>query len=119
MTPFTTIKTNLPPSRAGIGRRLKTHKLIDMIAQIMRRKITHPPSALVIKSTIQIGPLTCEIASCLSVGVSGLSIFHKRVQSHLNVRRDWLYVSEKPFFIAIGKEYLYSKFSLIFIFSDT
>jgi len=52
------IKTNLPPSRAGIGRRLNTHKLILIIAESIRININPPERELVIKSTIPIGPLT-------------------------------------------------------------
>jgi hypothetical protein len=119
MRPFITMNTNLHQSRAGIGKRLKTQRLIEIMAQIIRRKIIHPFIELVIKSTIHIGPLTCESASCLSVGVSGVNIFFTRIPSHLRVRSDWLYVSKKPYLIALKKEYLYLKFSSIRMLSET
>jgi hypothetical protein len=119
ITPLIKINTNLHPSSAGIGRRLNTPKLIDIIAQIIRRNIIHSLNALVMKSTIHTGPLTCASASCLSFGVSGVNIFFTRIPSHLKVRSDWLYVSIKPYFIAFKKEYLYSKSLLRVMFSDT
>lgn len=70
-----TIKINLHPSRAGIGRRLKTQRLIDIIAVRMIRNITPAPRLEVIKSTIPIGPAKLSTASSLSTGVSGKNIF--------------------------------------------
>jgi hypothetical protein len=54
--PLITIKINLHQSKAGIGNRLKTHKFILMIAQIIKIKITQFVTDFVIKSTTQIGP---------------------------------------------------------------
>ena len=82
---FTVINKNLHQSRAGIGSRLNTHKLIDIIAQITSKNINHASIELVIKSTIHIGHFTCSNASCLSTGVSGLNIFLTKIPNHLNV----------------------------------
>ena len=87
------MKINLPQSRAGIGSKLNTHKFILITAVIINKNFTHADKEFVIKSTIPIGPLTCLIASVLSWGVAGLNIFFTNIQIHLNVRRDWLYVS--------------------------
>ncbi|MBT3729604.1 hypothetical protein HOF65_06370 [bacterium] len=84
---FIVIKRNLQPSSAGIGSRLNTHKLIDIIAHITNKNTNPACIELVIKSTIQIGHLTCSKASCLSTGVSGLNIFLTIIHNHLNVRR--------------------------------
>jgi len=83
--PFIVIKRNLQPSKAGIGNRLKTHRLIDIIAQITIKNTIHHSIELLIKSTIQIGQLTCCKASSLSFGVSGLNIFLTKIHNHLNV----------------------------------
>jgi hypothetical protein len=57
-----------------------------IIAQIIKIKIIQFEIDFVIKSTTQIGPETCLIASCLSVGVSGATIFQTKVFNHLNVK---------------------------------
>jgi len=80
--PFRVIKINLHPSRAGIGKRLKTHKLILIIAHKISIKINHADIEFVIKSTIHIGQLTCSIASDRSVGVLGLNIFLIKIHNH-------------------------------------
>ncbi|MDR1987816.1 MAG: hypothetical protein LBQ24_03510 [Candidatus Peribacteria bacterium] len=72
---FVSINKNLHQSSAGIGKRLNTHKLIDIIAQNIIRNINQACRELLIKSTIQIGQLTDSNASFLSSGVSGLNIF--------------------------------------------
>jgi hypothetical protein len=53
-----TIKTNLPPSSAGIGRRLNTQRLIEIMAHKIIIKIIPFQIDFVIKSTIPIGPDT-------------------------------------------------------------
>jgi hypothetical protein len=53
------IKINLPPSNAGIGSKLNTHKFILIIAVIINKNLTQAESEFVIKSTIQIGQLIC------------------------------------------------------------
>ncbi len=77
IVPFIVINTNRPPSRAGIGRRLNTHRFIDIIAAIIIINLIHPHSEPLIKSTIPIGPLTCSTASLRSTGVSGNISFLK------------------------------------------
>lgn len=81
-----TMKAKRPPSRAGIGRRLNTPRLIEIMAPIIRRKIIPSLKVFEIKSTSQIGPLICSIASLLSSFVFGANIFCTRIQSHLNVK---------------------------------
>jgi hypothetical protein len=54
----------------------------------MNKKTIHHSNELLIKSTIQTGQLTCEIASVLSSGVFGLNIFVTNIHNHLKVRRD-------------------------------
>jgi hypothetical protein len=88
MMPLTKININLHPSSAGIGKRLKTHKFILIIAAMMNINFIPAESEFVIKSTIPIGPLTCSIASCLSIGVSGTTIFFTKLPIHWNVRSD-------------------------------
>ncbi|MBT3726184.1 hypothetical protein HOG21_00320 [bacterium] len=85
--PFIVIKINLHQSRAGIGNRLKTHRLIDIIAQSIIMNVIQASIELLIKSTTHIGPLTCFMASCLSLGVSGLNIFLIRIFIALNVSK--------------------------------
>jgi hypothetical protein len=82
------INTNLPPSSAGSGSKLNTPKLILITAAIININIIPADIELVMKSNIPIGPLTCSIASCLSVGVAGLNIFLTNNQIHLNVSSD-------------------------------
>ena len=77
---------NLPPSRAGIGSRLKTQRLIDIIAHSIKINTIPLEIDFVIKSTIPIGQDICLIASCLSLGVSGVKIFPAKSESHLKVR---------------------------------
>jgi hypothetical protein len=60
------IKINLPPSSAGIGSKLNTHKFILITAAMINKNFTQADNEFVIKSTIPIGPLTCFIASDLS-----------------------------------------------------
>ena len=47
-----------PPSSAGIGRRLNTHKFTDMIAHNMSRRDNPQLRDCVITETIPIGPAT-------------------------------------------------------------
>jgi hypothetical protein len=72
---FVNISKNLHQSSAGIGKRLKTQRLIETIAQNITKNTNQASKELLMKSTIQIGQLTDSIASCLSSGVSGLKIF--------------------------------------------
>jgi hypothetical protein len=51
-------------------------------------KIIHCDIEEEIKSTIHIGQLTCEIASSLCSGVSGIKIFHTSKFNHFNVNND-------------------------------
>jgi hypothetical protein len=55
---FITISTNLQPSSAGIGRRLKTQRLIDIMAHKIRRNTNPLSRDFVTKSTTPIGQLT-------------------------------------------------------------
>ena len=87
---FIIIIKNLHQSKAGIGNKLNIHKLIEMIAQIININIIHSEIEDEIKSTIQIGQLTCCKASSLSLGVSGTKIFQRSSFSHLKVNIDWL-----------------------------
>jgi hypothetical protein len=80
------INTNLHQSRAGIGSKLNTHKFILIIAQIIRINTIQFEIDFVIKSITQIGHETCFIASCLSVGVAGATIFLINVCIHLKVK---------------------------------
>lgn len=80
---------NLPQSSAGIGRRLKTHKFIDIIAQSTMRSINPHSNDCVITLTIQIGPATCSIAPVLSSGVSGKNICKISIFSPENVNLVW------------------------------
>jgi hypothetical protein len=50
------INKNLHQSRAGIGNRLNTQRLIEIIAHIITINITQDFSELATKSTIHIGP---------------------------------------------------------------
>jgi len=84
------INKNLHQSRAGIGRRLKIQRFIEIIAQIINIKIIHSEIDAVIKLTIHIGQLTWEIASSLCSGLSGINIFQTRSFNHLKVNKDWL-----------------------------
>jgi len=71
-------RSNLHPSSAGIGRRLKTQRFTDMIAHRIKRSIIPPARESVIRLTIPIGPETFSIASLRSSGVSGKNtFFHK------------------------------------------
>jgi hypothetical protein len=56
-----------------------------IIAQIISIKTIQFHIDFVIKSTTQIGHETCFIASCLSVGVFGATIFQTNVSNHLKV----------------------------------
>ena len=72
---FKTINKNLHQSRAGIGNKLKTHKFIEIIAQIITKNTNQAESVLEMKFTTQIGQETLWIASCLSFWFSGVIIF--------------------------------------------
>jgi hypothetical protein len=111
------IRINLHPSRAGIGSKLKTHKLIDIIAQIINIKLIPFCIELLIKSTIHIGHFTCFIASVLCSGVSGVKILTNNNLIHLNVRIDKLNVSFIQYVIESKNQYLYLKSQLSLIFS--
>jgi hypothetical protein len=113
---FIKINRNLHQSRAGIGSKLNTHKLIEIIAQNMAKNIIQALRELVIKSTIPIGQLTACIASCLSFGVWGLNIFFKIYQIHLNVSNISFFVSIKAYFAESKGQYLYLKSLFISIF---
>ncbi|MDR0771957.1 MAG: hypothetical protein LBF15_02685 [Candidatus Peribacteria bacterium] len=65
---FIKMNKNLHQSRAGIGSKLNTHKLMEIIAQNIAKNIIQALRELVMKSTIPIGQLTDCIASCLSSG---------------------------------------------------
>jgi hypothetical protein len=85
MIQFIVININLQPSRAGIGSKLNTHKFIEIIAHITNKNTKPASKELLIKSTIHTGQRTSDIASALSSGVSGLTIFLTRTHNHLNV----------------------------------
>jgi hypothetical protein len=55
---FKTINKNLHQSRAGIGNKLKTHKFIEIIAQIITKNTNQAESVLEMKFTTQIGQET-------------------------------------------------------------
>jgi hypothetical protein len=76
---------SLPPSKAGIGRRLNTHRFTDIIAQRIISIVNHLLIDCVMSQTIPIGPATLSIASSLSCGVSGLNIFFTNIQRPENV----------------------------------
>jgi hypothetical protein len=76
---FIIINTNLHQSRAGIGSKLNTPRFMLITAQIININIIQFEIDLVIKSTTPIGHETCFIASCLSVGVLGATIFFNKV----------------------------------------
>ena len=94
---FITININLHQSKAGIGKRLKTHKFILIIAHIIIKNTTQAFREFDIKSTIHIGPAKLSIASCLSLGFSGLNIFFISIPNALNTSSDWLYVLKLSF----------------------
>ena len=85
---FIIININLHQSSAGMGSKLKTHRFILIIAHNIIKKINHPAIEFVIKSTIQIGQLTCLIASLLSSFVLGLNIFLIKIFNPFNVKRE-------------------------------
>jgi hypothetical protein len=87
---FVFIRKNLHQSRAGIGNKLKTHKFILKIAQIINKNTIHSHTDLLIKSTIQIGQLICAIASSLCFGFSGAKMLFQSIFNHLNVSSIWL-----------------------------
>jgi len=87
--PLIVMKINLHQSNAGIGSKLKTHKFILIIAQIIDIKIIHSHIVFVIRSTIQIGQLIDFIASVLSVFVFGKIIFLDNNQSASKVKIHW------------------------------
>jgi hypothetical protein len=66
MNQLIVININLPPSRAGIGSKLNTHKFILITAAMINKNLIPADREFVIKSTIPIGQLTCCIASVLS-----------------------------------------------------
>ena len=111
------MKINLHQSSAGIGKRLNTQRLIEIIAQITTKNIIQPSKEWLMKSTIQMGQLTCSKASVLSFGVSGLNIFLINIHNHLNVNNVWLYVSKLQYLIESIIQYLYSNSLFNFIFS--
>jgi hypothetical protein len=98
---------NLHQSRAGIGSKLNTHKLRLIIADNIIMNTIQADMEFEIKSTNHIGQLTCEIASCLSVSVFGLNIFHHNIHKAFRVSILWLYVSITPYFIDSRNQYLY------------
>ena len=104
------INKNLHQSRAGIGNKLKTQRLIEIIAHnIITILIQCVSNTLVIKSTIQIGHFILSKACDLSFGVSGKIIFLNNIQIHLNVRTVCQYVSIIQYFIDSITQYLYLK----------
>jgi hypothetical protein len=113
------IKTNknLPQSRAGIGNKLKTQRLIEIIAQKITKNTIQAFIEELTKLTIQIGQFIEFIASCLSSGVFGLNIFFIIYHIHLNVRNISFFVSIKANLAEFNTQYLYLKFSFKEIFS--
>jgi len=81
------INKNLHQSRAGIGRRLNTQRLIEIIAQIITIKTIPALSEFATKSTIPIGHFMFCTASILSSGVSGFTSFFTNIQIALKVSR--------------------------------
>lgn len=109
---------NLHQSSAGIGRRLNTHKLIEIRAPIIIIMVIHWSNKRTTTSIIPIGHFIFFTAWVLSSGVFGLMIFCINIQSHFNVRRLWVYVSIVQYLRESSNQYLYSKFVLNVIFSD-
>ena len=87
---FNVTNTNLQPSKAGIGRRLNTHKFTEITAQRINKNIIQFVKVCEIIQIIQTGPDTEFIASVLSSGVSGEKIFLTKNQSHDKVKTPWL-----------------------------
>jgi hypothetical protein len=84
---FKIINKNLHQSKAGIGKRLKTQRFIEIKAQIISKNKIQLEKVSLIKFTIQIGQLIEFIASCLSVFVSGVKIFFAKSESAEKVKR--------------------------------
>ena len=110
---FKTINKNLHQSRAGIGNKLKTHKFIEIIAQIITKNTNQAESVLEMKFTTQIGQETLWIASCLSFWFSGVIIFLSKIQIPLKVIKTWFLVSKNAYFADSSGQYFSKKFWFI------
>ena len=110
---FKTINKNLHQSRAGIGNKLKTHKFIEMIAQIITKNTNQAESVFEMKFTTQIGQETLWIASCLSFWFSGVIIFLSKIQIPLKVIKTWFLVSKNAYFADSSGQYFSKKFWFI------
>ena len=110
---FKTINKNLHQSRAGIGNKLKTHKFIEIIAQIITKNTNQAESVLEMKFTTQIGQETLWIASCLSFWFSGVIIFFSKIQIPLKVIKTWFLVSKNAYFADSSGQYFSKKFWFI------
>ena len=110
---FKTINKNLHQSRAGIGNKLKTHKFIEIIAQIITKNTNQAESVLEMKFTTQIGQETLWIASCLSFWFYGVIIFLSKIQIPLKVIKTWFLVSKNAYFADSSGQYFSKKFWFI------
>ena len=110
---FKTINKNLHQSRAGIGNKLKTHKFIEIIAQIITKNTNQAESVLEMKFTTQIGQETLWIASCLSYWFYGVIIYLSKIQIPLKVIKTWFRVSKNAYFADSSGQYFSKKFWFI------
>jgi len=84
---FTVRSKNLHQSKAGIGNKLNTQRLIEIIADKINKNIIPALKEFATKSTIQIGHFIFLTASSLSVSVFGLNIFCHKIPIHLKVNK--------------------------------